>query len=84
MSFLNLELHVCEWWFGRSVKGGGLVLVFGLVSGRKVVSRGGGHHYVARQLTNTTTTIATCKYSYLWSVIGANNVTSQGGGVEIM
>ena len=37
-------------------------------------------NFVARQRTNTATTITTCKYSYLWSVIDANNVTSQGRG----
>ena len=37
-------------------------------------------NYVAKQHTNTATTITTCKYSYLWSVIDANNVTSQGRG----
>lgn len=37
-------------------------------------------NFVARQPTNTGTTITTCKYSYLWSVIEANNVTSQGRG----
>ena len=37
-------------------------------------------NFVARQHTNSATTITTCKYSYLWSVIDANNVTSQGRG----
>lgn len=31
-----------------------------------------GHQFVARQCLNITTTITTCKYSFLWLVIEPN------------
>ena len=38
-----------------------------------------GHQFVAKQCLNITTTITTCKYSFLWSVIEPNYVAQDVG-----
>ena len=38
-----------------------------------------GHQFVAKQCPNITTTITTCKYSFLWLVIEPNYVAIDVG-----